>query len=91
MSKDKEKLYVLSTHDEKFSSEELVINPESFGWIKVGDILEIFHPDKPHKSIILRVNQLNPVKGNKQERNLINLKEVFKLVWINSLLLTLSF
>ncbi|KAI9090277.1 hypothetical protein DFS34DRAFT_585200 [Phlyctochytrium arcticum] len=36
--------YNLWVHDERFSKQDLVLNPDCFPGVKVGDLLEIFHP-----------------------------------------------
>jgi bifunctional DNA-binding transcriptional regulator/antitoxin component of YhaV-PrlF toxin-antitoxin module len=56
------KLWTLNVHDDKFSTEELVINAETFG-VKVGDVVEIFHPNKRQKAVLLKVPSNAPIKG----------------------------
>eukprot|EP01119_Soliformovum_irregulare_P009438 TRINITY_DN2275_c0_g1_i3.p1 TRINITY_DN2275_c0_g1~~TRINITY_DN2275_c0_g1_i3.p1 ORF type:complete len:1283 (+),score=361.19 TRINITY_DN2275_c0_g1_i3:3701-7549(+) len=41
-------------------------HPEYLPRVKVGDILNIYHADKPHNNIFLRVNGIGAVKGNMQ-------------------------
>ncbi|GAM22764.1 hypothetical protein SAMD00019534_059390 [Acytostelium subglobosum LB1] len=55
--------YVLWVHDQQFSKEELVVNPEHFPRLRVNDIVEIASPNNPTKRLCLRVKQLAPVKG----------------------------
>ncbi|ORY00219.1 hypothetical protein K493DRAFT_392196 [Basidiobolus meristosporus CBS 931.73] len=38
------KTYNLWVHDDRFSKQEVVINPDYFPGIKPGDLLELFHP-----------------------------------------------
>ncbi|KAJ3084150.1 vacuolar membrane-associated protein iml1 [Rhizoclosmatium hyalinum] len=40
-------MHILWIHDSRFSSLEVVINPEAFPTVAVGDLLEVFHPDGP--------------------------------------------
>ncbi|KAI9335535.1 hypothetical protein BDR26DRAFT_1009283 [Obelidium mucronatum] len=40
-----ERTCVLWVHDSRFSSHEVVINPDTFAFVSVGDLLEVFHPD----------------------------------------------
>ncbi|KAI0224595.1 vacuolar membrane-associated protein iml1 [Massospora cicadina] len=37
--------YNLWTHDEKFSKNELVLNPDYFPHIQPGDLLQVYHPE----------------------------------------------
>eukprot|EP01112_Ceratiomyxa_fruticulosa_P006591 TRINITY_DN17413_c0_g1_i1.p1 TRINITY_DN17413_c0_g1~~TRINITY_DN17413_c0_g1_i1.p1 ORF type:complete len:255 (-),score=21.56 TRINITY_DN17413_c0_g1_i1:63-827(-) len=43
-NKNHRKVYNLWVHDQQFSKDELVINPDCFANAKVGDILEILYP-----------------------------------------------
>ncbi|TPX59745.1 hypothetical protein SpCBS45565_g07662 [Spizellomyces sp. 'palustris'] len=40
--------YNLWVHDDRFSKQDLVINPDCFPGCRVGDLLEIFHPTTPN-------------------------------------------
>ena len=42
----------LRVHDERFSKEDLLLNPEYLPLIKSGDLLEIHHPDQSKKVIV---------------------------------------
>ncbi|KAI9141406.1 hypothetical protein BKA69DRAFT_1138976, partial [Paraphysoderma sedebokerense] len=42
--KNHQKLYNLWIHDDRFSKHELIINPDIFPSLNVGDLVEIFHP-----------------------------------------------
>eukprot|EP01132_Coremiostelium_polycephalum_P009876 gene9876-12114_t len=57
------KTFILWVHDQQFSKEELVINPDHFPKLRVNDILEISTPTNPSKKLCLRVKTLAPVKG----------------------------
>jgi hypothetical protein len=62
-------VFNLSVHDQQFSKEELVINPDCFpasSKPKPGDIVEITNPDT-QKRLYLPVKNLAPVKGIKKE------------------------
>ncbi|TPX31002.1 hypothetical protein SmJEL517_g05555 [Synchytrium microbalum] len=48
-------LYNLWVHDERLSKLELVINPDHFPNVKVGDVLEIFHPSSDSVSSMERL------------------------------------
>lgn len=62
-------------HDAQFSSDELLINPDLFPHVtpsceiilnfkaKVGDLYQIYNPDKPNKSVTLRLNTIAKPKG----------------------------
>jgi hypothetical protein len=55
-------------HYPQFSAEELVINPQDFPSVKVGDIFEIqlaqaAKDDLQSKSLLLRVPSISPIKG----------------------------
>jgi hypothetical protein len=56
-------MFILSVHEEKVSEEELTLNPELFPGCKIGDLFEIYHPDKAHKKVVLRLNSTVPIKG----------------------------
>lgn len=62
---NKNTLFSLSVHDQQFSKEELVINPDCFpanSKPKLSDIIEIVNLEN-HKKLFLPVKSLNPVKG----------------------------
>jgi hypothetical protein len=59
----KEKTYTLYVHDEKFSTDELVINPDFFPKAKKGDLFEIYHPEKKQNKVLLRVPSVAPIRG----------------------------
>ncbi|XP_033627568.1 GATOR complex protein DEPDC5-like isoform X2 [Asterias rubens] len=52
------KLFKLWVHQKGFSEDKLVINPKEFPDVKVGDILEIFHPDEESSHLLLQVKSL---------------------------------
>ncbi len=58
------KSFKLWVHPLNFSQEELVINPDYFPGLKIGDILEIYRPENPDKKLILQVGSITSVKGN---------------------------
>ncbi|XP_033628434.1 GATOR complex protein DEPDC5-like isoform X2 [Asterias rubens] len=57
----------LWVHQKSFSEEELILNPKEFPGIKVGDILEIFHPDEKNSHLLLQVNTLKDVELPQKE------------------------
>ncbi|EFA79999.1 DEP domain containing protein [Heterostelium album PN500] len=59
----KKGVYILWIHDQQFSKEEVVVNPDHFPKLKVNDILEIASPANPQRKLCLRVKSLAPVKG----------------------------
>ncbi|XP_038057653.1 GATOR complex protein DEPDC5-like isoform X1 [Patiria miniata] len=52
------KLCKLWVHQKGFSEDELVINPKEFPHVRIGDILEIFHPDEDSSHLLLQVKSL---------------------------------
>lgn len=58
-------LLSLNVHDDKFSTEELILNPDSFPALKPGQLVEIYEPEKRKKRIILKVPTASPIKGGK--------------------------
>jgi hypothetical protein len=52
-----EKTFNLWLHDEKFSLAEIVIAQDLLPDIKVGDIVEIFHPDKRDNRLLLQIKK----------------------------------
>jgi hypothetical protein len=59
-------IYTLWVHDNNFSAEELVINPEYFPTeTQVGDILEIYKPSNRDKRLYLSVGAVTSVKGTR--------------------------
>ncbi|XP_032803029.2 GATOR1 complex protein DEPDC5 isoform X2 [Petromyzon marinus] len=54
------KLYKLWVHKKGFheSDEEVVVNPKVFPNVKIGDILEIAHPDDEYSPLLLQVKSL---------------------------------
>ncbi|KAJ3002221.1 UNVERIFIED_CONTAM: GATOR complex protein depdc5 [Siphonaria sp. JEL0065] len=55
---------ILWVHDSRFSSHEVVINPETFTFVSVGDLLEVFHPDsefkdKDRERLVVQVSALD--------------------------------
>ncbi|XP_072163307.1 GATOR1 complex protein DEPDC5-like [Diadema setosum] len=57
------KLYI---HQRSFSEELVIINPNDFPSIKIGDFLEIFHPDEKQSHLLAQVQTLSvelPQKG----------------------------
>ncbi len=77
--KDKSNIYTLSVHETTYSTDELVINPDVFPKAKVGDLFEIYHPEKPHKKVLLRVPSLSPVKGTNFAHILLFISQCIKL------------
>eukprot|EP01083_Nonionella_stella_P203130 741470_1 len=69
----------LWVHDERFSEEQVIINPEVFPRLKVGNILEISHPEKESGRLLLRVAKLENVKGKLQVSILKSLADLFEL------------
>ncbi|KYR02324.1 DEP domain containing protein [Tieghemostelium lacteum] len=59
---NKKSLFILWVHDQSFSKEELVINPEHFPKLKVGDIVEVSSTTNTTKTLCLRVKTLAPVR-----------------------------
>eukprot|EP01133_Synstelium_polycarpum_P004114 gene4114-4804_t len=56
-------LYTLLLHDQAFSKEEIVVNPEHFPKLKINDILEIYTQNNPTRKLCLRVKTIAPVKA----------------------------
>ncbi|XP_041456037.1 GATOR complex protein DEPDC5-like isoform X1 [Lytechinus variegatus] len=57
------KLYI---HQKSFREEHVIINPNDFPSIKIGDFLEIFHPDDKQSHLLVQVQTLSvelPQKG----------------------------
>ncbi|XP_077995219.1 GATOR1 complex protein DEPDC5-like [Glandiceps talaboti] len=54
----------LLVHQKTFSEDELVLNPKEFPNAKVGDIVEIYHPEDDYSRLLLQVKSL---KENKQQ------------------------
>lgn len=69
------KSFKLWFHPLNFSQEELVINPDYFPGLKIGDILEIYRPENPDKKLILRVGSITSVKGNRRELSAVIIKK----------------
>lgn len=74
MSKPKQhktrQLFTLWVHDNNFSAEELVINPEYFPpETQLGDILEIYKQANRDKRLYLRVGAITSVKGTQPTAN----------------------
>ncbi|XP_041453714.1 GATOR complex protein DEPDC5-like [Lytechinus variegatus] len=49
------KNFKLWVHQKAFSENELLINPKEFPDVKIGDILEIYHPDEENSHLLLQV------------------------------------
>lgn len=49
------KLFKLWIHQKNFSDEELVLNPKDFPDLKVGDVVEIYHPEDNYSRLLLQV------------------------------------
>ncbi|XP_066997885.1 GATOR complex protein Iml1 isoform X2 [Anabrus simplex] len=49
------KLVKLVVHQRNFSGEDLIINPKDFPSIKIGDIVEIYHPEDEFSRLLLQV------------------------------------
>lgn len=54
------KLFKLWVHQQNFSEDELILNPKEFPNEKVGDILEIHHPDEDNTRLLLQITSINP-------------------------------
>lgn len=54
------KLFKLWVHQQKFSEDELIINPKEFPNENVGDILEIHHPDEDNARLLLQIKSISP-------------------------------
>lgn len=64
--------FSLMVHGPEFGAgEEVVVNPELFPDVKVGDLLEISQPERDHHRLILQVTTLNPVRGKLQVRTTV--------------------
>ena len=51
-------------HDEKFSQYDLVINPKSFPFARIGTLLHIYRKESPNNKLLLKVETLEEVRGN---------------------------
>ncbi|KAJ3288894.1 vacuolar membrane-associated protein iml1 [Borealophlyctis nickersoniae] len=63
-----QQLHNLWVHDERFSKQDLVINPDCFPGIRLGDCLEIFHPVvSPPSASFTTVIHANGPNGKRQQ------------------------
>lgn len=67
-----DRLYSLSIHDLNFSTSELVINPDAFPTLAVGDLLEIYTVGCPKENrLVLAVDSVAPIKGGRLQVSLL--------------------
>ncbi|XP_070572864.1 GATOR1 complex protein DEPDC5-like isoform X2 [Ptychodera flava] len=52
----------LLVHQKTFSEDELILNPKEFPHARVGDIVEIYHPDSDDSRLLLQVKSLKESK-----------------------------
>ncbi|KAI8835094.1 hypothetical protein BC829DRAFT_458185 [Chytridium lagenaria] len=79
------KLYTLWVHDERFSKQDVVINPEWFGSVERGDLLELYHPrvemgkndseTGKGKRLIVQVTAIDPDISTKQPQLQISITQ----------------
>jgi hypothetical protein len=80
LSKANQTQFNLWVHDERFSKQELIINPDYFPNIQVGDLLKIYSPSKPASPKVDR----NNAQRTRSSVHTINTE--FKLGGVRSLL-----
>ncbi|XP_018898821.2 GATOR complex protein Iml1 isoform X2 [Bemisia tabaci] len=66
------KLYKLIVHQKAFSDADLIINPKEFPHLKIGDIVEIYHPDDDFSRLLL---QITSFKEDLQGRETISVEQ----------------
>ena len=49
------KTFKLIVHQKNFSDEDLIINPKDYPGIKIGDVVEIYHPKVEFSRLLLQV------------------------------------
>jgi DEP domain-containing protein 5 len=77
----------LLIHNENFSHEEILINPQKFPKIKIGDILEIKNINKElqeenedkKKKLFIIINNIEPIKGVTEVSIIKEIADNFKL------------
>ncbi|XP_072043182.1 LOW QUALITY PROTEIN: GATOR1 complex protein DEPDC5-like [Amphiura filiformis] len=67
------KSFKLWVHQKGFSEDDLAINPKEFPDVKIGDILEIYHPDEEDSSRLLL--QVNSFKEDFQQKEIISIDQ----------------
>lgn len=49
------KLFKLIVHQKNFCGEDLIINPYHYPGVKIGDVVEIYHPEDEFSRLLLQV------------------------------------
>lgn len=74
------KTFKLLVHSKGFSEDDVVIDPKEFPDIKIGDILEIYHPDENNSHLLVQVKSF---KTTLQQKDIISVDQgiasLFKL------------
>ncbi|BES97244.1 Protein of unknown function (DUF3608) [Nesidiocoris tenuis] len=66
------KLYKVLVHNKGFSPEDLLINPKDFPNLRIGDIVEIYHPQDEFSRLLLQVTLF---KDDMQGRDAISVEQ----------------
>ncbi|CAK9103067.1 GATOR complex protein DEPDC5 (DEP domain-containing protein 5), partial [Durusdinium trenchii] len=59
-----QKHFNLTSHSHNDFGSELVLNPDLFLSVKVGDYVEIFHPNAAKRKLLMQGTSLEPIRGN---------------------------
>ena len=66
------KLFKLWVHQQTFSEDPLIVNPKEFPNERVGDILEIYHPEEENTRLLL---QINSMRHDFQQKDTISVEQ----------------
>ncbi|XP_055373672.1 GATOR complex protein Iml1 isoform X2 [Condylostylus longicornis] len=61
------KLYKLYVHQKSFSSADLVINPKDLPEAKIGDVVEVYHPEDEGSRLLLQITLLSDEVKSREE------------------------
>eukprot|EP00743_Colponemidia_sp_Colp-15_P010636 GILK01011743.1.p1 GENE.GILK01011743.1~~GILK01011743.1.p1 ORF type:complete len:1424 (-),score=261.13 GILK01011743.1:144-4415(-) len=75
---DPEQKFFIDFHDAKFSSEEVLVNPDVFPTLKEGMILEICWPEQRSGRLFVQVRSVSPVQGIKQISILKSIADLYR-------------
>ena len=66
------KFFKLWVHQQTFSEDPLIVNPREFPSERVGDILEIYHPEDDNTRLLL---QINSIRSDFQQKDTISIEQ----------------